>query len=209
MCPVEQRSRVADRVRLGGWFAIALVAVAGCCPPPEPDEPIGPLPPAPPSTPHARTMKPALLSRFERPDAGGVPLHREEPQREMIKEPPLVPPAGPKAEPDLTRRETLAPPERVPARDRLPDDVVIKLLETGRVAFVRCFKKAVQSDPTVISFKVRVHVELDGDGAIASANADTTDAQLAGCLVRSLGWLRFPTTGRPVAVDLPLIYRAE
>ena len=124
----------------------------------------------------------------------------------MMKEPPFVPPAGPKTEPDLSRRETLAPPAPKPTAERLPDDVVMKLLETGRAAFVRCFKKA---DPTVVSYKVRVHVELDGEGAIMTATADTTDTVLAGCLVRALGWLRFPATGRVIAVDLPLFYRAE
>ena len=94
-------------------------------------------------------------------------------------------------------------------RDTLPDEVVMKLLEGGRAAFVRCFKKAVQADPTTLSFKVRVHVELDGDGAITTANADTSDAALAGCLVRSVAWLKFPASGRAVAVELPLFYRAQ
>ena len=119
-----------------------------------------------------------------------------------------MPPARPKAE-DPARRETLAPPARPAPHDRLPDEVVIKLLETGRAAFVRCFKKAVQNDPTTISFKVRVRVELDSDGAITTANADTTDTALAGCLVRALGWLKFPASGKSVAVELPLFFRAE
>ena len=198
---------MASRLHAGWCIAIAAV-IAGCCPPPEPDEPIGSLG-EPTPNPQARTIKPALLGRFERPDASIQTPPREEPKREMIKEPPLVPPAGPKAEPDLTRRQTLAPPERTVRADTLPDDVVIKLIEAGRPAFVRCFKKAVQVDPTTLSFKVRVHVELDGDGVVASAHADTNDTALAACLVRSLGWLKFPASGRIVAVDLPLFYRAE
>ncbi|HEY5925184.1 MAG TPA: hypothetical protein VIV11_26055 [Kofleriaceae bacterium] len=191
--------------------AIALGAIASCCPPPDPQEPVTPPATPIPVTARTRAIKPALLGRFE-PPSTATQKPAAPPKREMIKEPPLVPPAGPKTEPDLSRRETLAPPAPIapkPPADRLPDDVVLKLIETGRAAFVRCFKKAVHADPTVLSFKVRVHVELDGDGAIRVATADTTDTELGGCLVRALGWLRFPASGRLVAVDLPLFYRAE
>jgi len=197
---IEQRSYVA-RSCLGAWFAVALHAAA-CCPPLDPEEPV---------SPHvrARTIPPAVLSRFERPDPTKLP-RTDVPKREMIQEPPLVPEAGPKVESDVTRRQTFEPrPLSGPPLDTLPDDVVLKLLETGRAAFVRCFKKAVANDPTTLSFKVKVHVELDGGGAILRANADTTDTALAECLVRSLGWLRFPASGRDVAVELPLFYRAE
>jgi hypothetical protein len=148
----------------------------------------------------------AVQSHFERP----TPV-KTEPKREAIQEPPVVPPAGPKLEPDLTKRETLTQPEppRPAPTDTLPDEVVMKLIETGRPAFVRCFKLAVRNDPTTLSFKVRLRVELSGEGAVTKANADTTDSALAGCLVRSLGWLRFPASGRPVAIELPLFYRAE
>lgn len=146
------------------------------------------------------------MSRFERP---GPKAKVPTTDREMLKEPPLVPPPGPKTEPAPPPRERLAPRAPTAQLARLPDDVVMRLAETGRAAFVRCFKKAYNADPTVASFKVRVHVELDPDGAITTANADTTDQTLAGCLVRSLGWLKFPASGKPVAFDLPLFYRAE
>jgi len=198
------RSYVADWC-LGTRLIAIAIAVAGCCPLPEADEPRQPPKPQAPLYTIAKEIPPAVMGRFERPGPKTpvVPTNRE-----MLKEPPLVPPAGPKAE-QPTRRETLAPPPPAAQLDRLPDDVVMKLAETGRAAFVRCFKKAVQADPTQFSFKVRVHVELDPDGAITTANADTTDQALAGCLVRSLGWLQFPAAGKPVAFDLPLFYRAE
>jgi hypothetical protein len=196
--------------RLGARVVAIAIAVAACCPLPDADEPQSPPPPPPkqqaPLYTIAREIPPAKMGHFERPapKAPVVPA-----KREMLKEPPLVPPAGPKAEPP-TRRETAAPPSPPTAQlDRLPDDVVMKLAETGRAAFVRCFKKAYQTDPTQFSFKVRVHVELDPDGAITTANADTSDQALAGCLVRSLGWLKFPAAGKPVMFDLPLFYRAE
>ncbi|HEX5061586.1 MAG TPA: hypothetical protein VFV99_19595, partial [Kofleriaceae bacterium] len=183
--------------RLGARVIAIAIAVAGCCPLPEADEPKVPPPPkqqAPLYT-IAKEIPPAKMGHFEHqpPKAPVVPTNRE-----MLKEPPLVPPAAPKNELP-TRRETAAPPSAPTAQlDRLPDDVVMKLAETGRAAFVRCFKKAYQADPNQLSFKVRVHVELDGDGALTTANADTTDQALAGCLVRSLGWLKFPAAGKPV-----------
>ena len=140
-----------------------------------------------------------------------MPIKRpaKPPEREMLKEPPLVPPSRPKTE-IAAKRETLAPTETPLVRaERLPDDVVMKLLETGRAAFVRCFKKAVQADPTTLSFKVRVRVELDEDGTITSSSADASDPALTGCLTRATGWIRFPASGKRVVVELPLFYRGE
>lgn len=189
-----------------------MITASGCCPPPDPEDPAEVLPaapsaPAPP--PPTRPTPPAVLSRMQRP-VMAPPQTPPKPEREMLKEPPLVPPARPKAEVE-PKRETLAPPPPPPSEPavRLPDDVVLKLLEGGRAAFARCFKLAVKADPTVTSFKVTVHVELDGDGAITSASADAQDQALAGCLSRATGWLKFPATGKRVVVELPLFYRGE
>lgn len=150
-------------------------------------------------------MPSAVLSRFEQPPP---PPPLDPIQRDTLKEPPLVPPAEPKTE-TIAPREVLEP--RVPPvqADTLPDEVVMRLIETGRAAFTRCFKKAVDADPTVVSFKVRVHVELDADGAFTSVTSDATDTALGACLTRATRWLRFPASGRPVVVDVPLFYRAE
>jgi hypothetical protein len=149
------------------------------------------------------------VGRFEPPVPTTPKRPVKAPEREMLKEPPLVPPAQPKTE-IVNRRETLAPtaPAEQPA-ERLPDDVVVRLLDTGRAAFVRCFKKAAAADPSVGSFKVRIRVELDADGAITGTSADTTDSALAGCLTRATGWIRFPASGKRVVVELPLFYRGE
>lgn len=192
-----------------GWLS-STIAATGCCPPPDPEDPSEVLPAPPPPAP-TRPTPPALLSRMQRP-VTAPPVPVKPPEREMLKEPPLVPPARPKVEVDPPRRETLAPPAPpVPSEPagRLPDDVVLKLLEGGRAAFARCFKLAVKADPTVTSFKVKVHVELDGEGAITSASADADDQALAGCLSRATGWLKFPATGKRVVVELPLFYRGE
>lgn len=151
-------------------------------------------------------MRPAVVGRFERQPA---PAKVVEPKRSVIQEPPVVPPAGPKSETTPPLRETVDPSAPTVADDTLPEDVVLRLLETQRSSFVRCFKKAVERQPMVISYKVPIHVELDADGAITKATADTSNAALSDCLLRATSWLQFPASGRVVVVDMPLFYRVE
>jgi hypothetical protein len=193
--------------------ALVAGAAAACCPPPEPVEPgscsgppavVHPTPPVAHS-PAPRAIPAPVLGRFQQPR----PPTKVDPKREMITEPPVMPP-GPRPDEVPARRETLAPPAApLPPADRLPDDVVVRLLETGRAAFVRCFKKAIAADPTELAFKVRVHVEVDAAGAITAARTDATNPALDACLARSTGWLAFPATGKRVVVEFPLLYRGE
>jgi hypothetical protein len=125
----------------------------------------------------------------------------------MLTEPPVALP-GPKLE-ETPRRESLAEPKPPAPTDTLPDEVIMKLLENGRTAFVRCFKKAINEDPTELSFKVKVHIVLDSNGAITSATTDATNQKLDACLTRMTAWIRFPASGKPIAVELPLFYRGE
>ena len=195
-----------------------MIVVAACCPPTR-TRPAVFLVMGRATCTDTRERTPALPapvpSRFERPAVAppsAVTAPHPDPKPAVLAvpaPPPVVPPAGPKREIDLSHRETLAPPPPPAVADRLPDDVVMRLLETGRAVFVRCFKKAVARDPLTTSFKVHVHVDLDGNGAITSAHADTADPELARCLTRAAGWLRFPASGRVFAVDLPLFYRGE
>jgi hypothetical protein len=202
--------------RSGAGIAAVAIAIAACCPP------MRPPPVTLASATCTRAPRPRLAiprpvpSRFERPVIHAPPKVTPKPPPAPVApairaQPPVVPPAGPKQEIDLSRREPLTPPAPAPPAPTatLPDDVVLKLLESGRAVFARCFKKAVARDPLTVSFKVRVHVVLDAKGAISSAQADTPDAALSACLVRGAGWLRYPVSGRPVSVDLPLFYRAE
>lgn len=217
--------KMADRS--GAGIAAMVIAVAACCPPPVQRPPAIAIVPATCTTSRADRVAIAqpAASRFERPAARQpakmpapkpvvAPAIRTQPPAAPpagpTHEPPVVPPAGPKQEIDLSQREPPAPPPAPPApTDTLPDAVVLQLLESGRAVFVRCFKQAVARDPLTVSFKVRVHVVLDGNGAITSAHADTPDPSLGACLERGVRWLHFPASGRPVAVDLPLFYRAE
>ncbi|HEY5944606.1 MAG TPA: hypothetical protein VIV40_03905 [Kofleriaceae bacterium] len=193
-------------------LAVAVAAFAGGCH--RTPEPVAPEAcvgrPAPIQIPAAAAPAWAIpapvLSRYQQAKTPPV----TETSREMISEPPVMPP-GPRADEVPAKRETLTPPPEPepPPADRLPDDVVMRLIETGRAAFVRCFKKAINADPTELSFKVKLHVELDAAGAITLASSDATNPALDGCLVRSLGWLQFPASGKRVLVEFPLLYRGE
>lgn len=207
---------MADRT--GAGIAAMAIAIAACCPRALPHPPPIALAPATCSrSSEPRVPIPApVASRFERAVIHIAPKPPRERapkpvQPAMRAQPPIVAPAGPKQEIDLSRREPLTPPTPPPPTPTgtLPDEVVLKLLESGRAVFARCFKHAVTRDPLTVTFKVRVHVVLDASGTITSAKADTSDPTLASCLVRGAGWLRFPVSGRPIAVDLPLFYRAE
>lgn len=160
--------------------------------------------PVKPAVIASRLVPSVIVGRFERRDVTGTvqPL-----QRDTIYEAPASP-LEPKTETEMPR-EVLEPSVPEMRTARLPDEVVMHLIESGRPAFVRCFKKAFAADATVATFKVHVFVNLDNNGAITSATTDTTDPELASCLARATRWLRFPASGAPVAVDLPLFYRVE
>jgi hypothetical protein len=169
------------------------------------------VPPPPPeptvarATADAPTPPPPNVTRYQQAASSTTPAP-EPINREMIKEPPVGLP-GPKLDEVPVPRESLAPPVAQAPADTLPDEVVVRLLETGRAAFVRCFKKAVAVDPTQLSFKVRLHVELDAVGAITAASTDADSQTLDACLTRTARWLAFPATGNRVVVDLPVFYR--
>jgi hypothetical protein len=120
-----------------------------------------------------------------------------------------LPPLEPKTEPTLPREVLAQPTPPVGRRARLSDESTIRLIESGRALFVRCFRQAYALDPTVSSFKIHLYVDLDPGGVVTSTTNDATTPELAACLARASKWLRFPSTEQPVAVDLPLVYRVE
>lgn len=121
----------------------------------------------------------------------------------------VFPDVATKTEPDFPRT-TLnghhGPPIQ---RVLLSEELVLRVMDLGKASFLRCFRKAIDRDPTVLDFKVRLHVELDVVGNVTTASSDATDRQLADCLVRSAYRLPFPAPGKPAMVDLPLFYRGE
>lgn len=195
-------------MRRAALVTLASVASA-CCPRlPGPGFPVPPPPPEPTGASTSAGPAPApppIVTRYQQAASSTTPP-AEPIDRETLKEPPVGLP-GPKLDEVRVPRESLAPPVAPAPADTLPDEVVVRLLETGRAAFVRCFKKAVAADPTELSFKVRLHVELDAAGAITAAHTDAGNKTLDACLTRAARWLAFPATGNRVVVDLPLFYR--
>ena len=184
-----------------GLFALAISA---CCPPPE--EPECPVPPPKPQITEARRLPTPVLSRLQQPAV--LPPTSTPVKRDSIEEPPQGLPL-PKGDDERLVRETPAEPRRPSPTDTLPDEVIMRLLETGRTAFVRCFRKAIAEDPTELSFKVKLHVELDANGTIMTAKSDASDSKLDACIVRMAHYLKYPASGKPVAAEMPLIYRGE
>lgn len=152
---------------------------------------IQPQQPEPPQPPAPVVVKPDTAQTAK----------REEPirQRENL---------DPKRETFEQRKQRVLDEAPKPPPERMPDEVVVKVIEVGRAGFGRCFKKASDLDPYA-AFKVRLHVELDPQGRVTTINTDTTNAALASCLVRVGSSLPYPMTGHTVVVDLPLFYRRE
>jgi hypothetical protein len=127
-----------------------------------------------------------------------------EPEPDWMKPPPK--PYGPKTEGDAPRRTTLGTTRPTTARITLPDEVIVRVMDSGRPAFQHCFKRAIDLDPGV-TYKVRLHVELDEVGKVVTATADAPDAGLTSCLGRVARALRYPAPGKPAVLDLPLFFR--
>jgi hypothetical protein len=173
--------------------AVLAVAVAAACQP------------ARPAVIASRLIPSVTLGEFGQQE---LPQQAVPVEHASLYEAPL-PPLEPKIEPTLPR-EVLDPPKPpVTRRARLSDESAIRLIESGRALFVRCFKQAYVIDPTVTSFKVHLYVDLDAGGVVTSTTTDAAMPELAACLTRAAKWLRFPETEQPVAVDLPLVYRIE
>ena len=173
-----------------GLRRLAAVVLLSSC------ELVGPrvtIQPQQPEQPQPVIVKPATAQTPKREEPT--------PKRERLDE-------IPKRETFEERKERVLEEPQKPTPDRMPDEVVVKVIEAGRAGFGRCFKKASDLDPYA-AFKVRLHVELDPQGRVTTINADTTNAALASCLVRVGSGLPYPMTGRTVVVDLPLFYRRE
>lgn len=125
-------------------------------------------------------------------------------------EPREARPYGPKPDEEVAKRETLndAPPApAVTRRVGLPEAVIVRAMDAGQAGFLRCFKRAGDADPSQLSFKVKLHLELDAAGAVTAASTDATDPALANCLARVGYTLPFPAPNQPAVVDLPLLFR--
>jgi hypothetical protein len=106
-------------------------------------------------------------------------------------------------------RTTLTPPA-TPARDaQLADDVVVRALDTGRSAFVGCWKRALKADPMLDATKVKVRVEVDETGAVVNVTHDATNEKLGNCLTAVSRGLRFAAPENHAVAEFPLFFQPE
>jgi hypothetical protein len=120
-----------------------------------------------------------------------------------------VPP--PVREERAPERVTMAEPEAPrPARlAQLADESVVRALDGGRAALVRCWKRALDADPMLDATKVTVRVELDAVGGVVAVTHDTENAKLGNCLTLVSRGLVFEATGSPAVAQFPLFFKPD
>jgi len=116
--------------------------------------------------------------------------------------------ATPKQEESVGRLASVPPPApRPPPMITLPDEVVVRAIDTGHQAFLTCWARAQRSDTPPTAGKVRLHLEIDEQGRVAAAASDSDSPALARCLAVVARCLPFPAPGRRAVVDLPLMFQ--
>lgn len=123
--------------------------------------------------------------------------------------PPAAPPlaTAPRREEPM-RRETLGgkPPPPAGPRARLPEEVIMSAVRVLQPTFVACWKRAQRSDPSLLSARVRISLEVDVSGAVTASRTDAENEKLSRCLANVARKLSFPAPGRPAAFDVPLYF---
>ncbi len=120
--------------------------------------------------------------------------------------PPAAPPIAttPRRE-EPTQRETLGP-KQPPATSRvvIPDEVVLTAVRALQPTFAACWRRAQRNDPSLVSARIKLALEVDASGKVTSSRADAEDEKLARCLANVARKLAFPALGRPAALEIPL-----
>jgi hypothetical protein len=117
--------------------------------------------------------------------------------------------ANPKTE-EASPRVAAVPPS--PPRPPMPmmtlrEEVVIKAMDAGQPAFLRCWARAQRVEIGPIGNEVRLKIALDEQGRVTAAQSDSESQVLASCLAVVARRLPFPAPGRPAVVELPLMFR--
>lgn len=95
-----------------------------------------------------------------------------------------------------------------PARPiTLPDAVVLRALEPGRAAFLRCWTRTVSADPLIGPTKIRLQLEIDPSGAVVRASHDAPNEALGRCLTMVARGLAFAAPGAPALAEIPLFFQ--
>ncbi len=122
--------------------------------------------------------------------------------------PPAAPPIATTPRRDEpTQREPLGPrPQPPPSRVAIPEEVIMRAVRTLHPTFVACWKRAQRNDPSLVSARVRISLEVDASGAVTSSRTDAEDERLGRCLANVARKLAFPAIGRAAVLDVPLFF---
>ena len=106
-----------------------------------------------------------------------------------------------------TPRETLGP-KKPPAASRFafPEEVIMSAARVLQPTFAACWKRAQRNDPTLVTARVRIYLEVDASGAVTASRTDAEDEKLGSCLANVSRKLVFPAPGKLVALELPLYF---
>jgi hypothetical protein len=129
--------------------------------------------------------------------------------------PPLPLPTKPPAAPPIAttpRREEPSPrephgPKPTPStRVVVADEVVMSSVRRLQPTFVACWKRAQRNDPTLLSARIKLTLDIGADGVVAASRTDAEDAKLSSCLAGVARKLAFPALGRAATVEVPLFF---
>jgi hypothetical protein len=162
-----------------------------------PSLPLLPLP-APEPRPAPPTPAPAPRSPAPAPPLVTPPAPSPAPRT-----PPLA--TAPRRE-EPTARETLGPKKPPPARVAFSDEVIVSAVRVLQPTFTACWKRAQRNDPSLVTARVRIFLEVDADGAVTASRTDAEDERLGTCLANVSRKLAFPAPGKAVALELPLFF---
>lgn len=107
-------------------------------------------------------------------------------------------------EPPQTAPVPPPPPRREP-HARMPDGVVLEVVDRARPALAACVKRARDRDPTLERVKLDLHFELDADGAVTDAKLALDDTRLQNCVLRVVRGMHFPAPGEPALAGVAFI----
>ena len=114
---------------------------------------------------------------------------------------------SPKQEEPIGRIQAVPPPPQTASAITLPEEVVVKAMDAGQQAFLRCWARAQRIEVGPITDKVRLHLEIDDQGRVTDVRSDSDSLALSRCLGVVARRLPFPPPGQPAVVDLPLMFR--
>jgi hypothetical protein len=137
------------------------------------------------------------------PDEPAPPPPSAPPHEPAPPAPSAVTPKQEQPKPRIPAALPPAPPVRAAT---LPDEVVVQAMGAGQQAFLHCWARAQRSDAPPAADKVRLHLEIDGQGRVIAASSDSDSPALDRCLQVIARRLPFPPPGRPAVVDLPLMF---